>query len=180
MPEARASNTRKKTRIQREKEEAILNSALEVFSKNGFRGSTIDQIAELAAMSKPNLLYYFNSKEAIIRVLIDRLLDVWLDPLRDIDPEGDPLDELQTYVQRKLELSKNYPRESRLFANEILQGAPHISDELIDLKRLVDEKAEIINQWIKSGKIKECDCFMNIRIRCLKSRGWHMYIFFLF
>ena len=157
MPEARASNTRKKTRIQREKEEAILNSALEVFSKNGFRGSTIDQIAELAAMSKPNLLYYFNSKEAIIRVLIDRLLDVWLDPLRDIDPEGDPLVELQTYVQRKLELSKNYPRESRLFANEILQGAPHISDELIDLKRLVDEKAEIINQWIKSGKIKECD-----------------------
>ena len=156
-PEPRASNTRKKTRIQREKEEAILESALDVFSAHGFRGSTIDQIAELAGMSKPNLLYYFSSKEAIIRALIDRLLAIWLEPLVQIDPDGAPLDELQIYIERKLEMSQNFPRESRLFATEILQGAPHISDDFPRLKTLVDEKASVIDRWIARGRLKRCD-----------------------
>ena len=157
MPDSRASNTRKRTRIQQKNELKILNSALEVFSKNGFRGSTIDQIAEISGMSKPNLLYYFKNKEAIIQVLIDQLLDKWLDPLRAIDADGDPLDEIRNYVDRKLEMSRDYPRESRLFANEILQGAPRIQDELRDLKNLVDEKAKVIRRWIKDGKLRDCD-----------------------
>lgn len=157
MTESRAASTRKRTRIQHENEQKILSSALSVFSANGFRGSTIDQIADIAGMSKPNLLYYFKNKEAIIRVLIDRLLDKWLDPLRSIDPNGDPLLEIQNYLKRKLEMSRDYPKESRLFANEILQGAPRIQRELQDLKDLVDEKAEVIKAWIKDGKLSECD-----------------------
>lgn len=128
-----------------------------MFSTHGFRGSTIDQIAELAGMSKPNLLYYFSSKEAIIQVLIDRLLDKWLDPLKEIDANGDPLVELQTYIRRKLELSRDFPRESRLFANEILQGAPRIGAELVELKKLVDQKVRIFEAWIEAGKIVRCD-----------------------
>ena len=157
MSDSRASNTRKKTRIQKQNEEKILESALDVFSTHGFRGSTIDQIADLSGMSKPNLLYYFNSKESIIQALIDRLLGIWLNPLRKINPEGDPLIELQTYIRRKLEMSRDFPRESRLFANEILQGAPRIINELSDLKKLVDEKAKVIEAWSKSGKIADCD-----------------------
>ena len=59
-----------RTRIQQEKRELILEAALEVFSANGFRGSTIDQIAEAAGMSKPNLLYYFRRKEDIHETLM--------------------------------------------------------------------------------------------------------------
>jgi TetR/AcrR family transcriptional regulator len=154
---ARASQTKRRTRIQQQKEEAILEAALEVFSKHGFRGSTIDQIAEEAGMSKPNLLYYFPAKEAVHRVLIDRILDTWLDPLREIDSAGDPLPEIQSYIRRKLEMARDYPRESRLFANEILQGAPRISEELSDLKKLVDEKAAVIYTWIKGGKLVKVD-----------------------
>lgn len=157
METARAAQTKRRTRIQREKQDAILEAALEVFSKHGFRGSTIDQIAEEAGMSKPNLLYYFPAKEAVHRVLIDRILDTWLDPLRAIDGTGDPLPEIQSYIRRKLEMARDYPRESRLFANEILQGAPRISEELNDLKKLVDEKAAVINSWIKAGKLVKVD-----------------------
>ncbi len=72
-------------------------------------------------LSKPNLLYYFPSKDAIHAELIRGLLKVWLDPLRKMDPAGDPLSEILAYMRRKLELSRDFPRESRLFANEILQ-----------------------------------------------------------
>ena len=159
MVKARASQTQRRTRIQAKKEEQILEAALDVFSSNGFRGSTIDQIAEAAEMSKPNLLYYFRTKEMIHRVLIDRLLNTWLDPLRDIDPTGEPLAEIRAYVRRKLEMARDYPRESRLFANEILQGAPRIQPELKDLRILVEEKSEVIRGWIKAGKIAKCDPF---------------------
>ena len=153
----RSAKTKKRTRIQQENELKILDSALEVFSQHGFRGATVDQIAEMSDMSKPNLLYYFNSKEAIIRILIDQLLDKWLDPLRKINPDGEPLSEIQSYMRRKLEMSRDFPRESRLFANEILQGAPRVQDELKDLKKLVDEKAAVITSWIKIGKLAKCD-----------------------
>jgi len=147
-----------KTRIQREKTEQILTAALQVFSSYGFRGSTIDQIASEAGLSKPNILYYFDGKSAIHAHLLERLLDTWLDPLRALDEAGDPVTEILGYVIRKLEMARDYPRESRLFANEILQGAPRIIDQISGpLKALVDEKATVIQHWSDAGKIAPVD-----------------------
>lgn len=92
-------------------------------------------------MSKPNLLYYFRSKEQIHSTLLQRLLDDWLRPLRDLNADGDRITELQTYIRRKIGMSRNFPREGRLFTNEILQGAPHTLEMLQSvLKPLFDEK----------------------------------------
>lgn len=146
--------TRQATRIQQKNRAAILEAALEVFSAHGFRGATVDQIAAEAGLSKPNLLYYFPSKDAIHAELLAGLLDTWLDPLRALDPQGDPLEEVLAYMRRKLEMSRDFPRESRLFANEIIQGAPRIGTTLgTDLKQLVDEKAAVIEGWIAHGRI---------------------------
>lgn len=146
--------TRPRTRIQQKNSETILEAALEVFSTYGFRGATLDQIAEVAGLSKPNLLYYFPSKEAMHQALLTRLLDTWLDPLREMDAAGDPVAEILGYVRRKMELSRDFPRESRLFANEILQGAPRMREAIEgDLKRLVDEKAGVLTGWIEAGRI---------------------------
>ncbi|MCB1435207.1 MAG: TetR family transcriptional regulator C-terminal domain-containing protein, partial [Alphaproteobacteria bacterium] len=149
---------RRRTRIQIEKRDLILEAALDVFSAHGFRGATVDQIAEAAGMSKPNLLYYFRGKEDIHTTLIKRLLETWLAPLRELDDVGDPISELRSYIRRKLEMSRDFPRESRLFANEILQGAPRVKPMLEgELKSLVDDKAEIIRGWIRAGRIARTD-----------------------
>jgi len=149
---------RPRTRIQRRNTGAILDAALEVFSQHGFRGATLDQIAEVAGLSKPNLLYYFPSKEAIHVELLSGLLDTWLDPLRALDPAGDPVAEILAYVRRKLQMSRDMPRESRLFANEVLQGAPRMQDALTGpLKALVDEKAAVIAGWAAEGRIAPVD-----------------------
>jgi len=150
------SETQKKprTRIQQRNREAIREAALDVFSQQGYRGATLDQIAERAGLSKPNLLYYFPSKEAVHLDLLSRLLDSWLAPLRALDPKGEPQAEILAYVRRKLDLSRDFPRESRLFANEILQGAPRLTELLGgELKSLVDEKAEVLRTWAAAGRI---------------------------
>ena len=143
-----------RTRIQAKNRETILASALDLFSQGGFAGTTLDQIAERAGLSKPNLLYYFPSKEAIHQTLLARMLDTWLDPLREMDAGGVPVAEVLTYVRRKLDLSRDYPRESRLFANEILRGAPRMREAIEgDLRALVEEKAAVLTGWMDQGRI---------------------------
>ncbi|HID66814.1 MAG TPA: TetR family transcriptional regulator [Roseibacterium sp.] len=147
-----------RTRIQEKNRARVLEAALEVFSRAGFRGATLDAIAGEAGLSKPNLLYYFASKEDIHVTLLEGLVDRWLDPLREMRAEGDPQAELLAYVRRKLQMSRDFPRESRLFAQEIVQGAPRIGAGLsTDLKALVDEKAGVVRAWMDAGKIAPAD-----------------------
>jgi TetR/AcrR family transcriptional regulator len=146
------------SRIQKQNRATILEAALNVFSTHGFRGATLDQIAQDAGLSKPNILYYFDGKEAIHIALLSQLLDAWLDPLRRLNAEGEPREELMRYIRRKLQMSREFPRESRLFANEIVQGAPRIEGFLSgELRALVDEKATVLQTWMDAGKIEPLD-----------------------
>lgn len=152
------AEVRPRTRIQEKNRRAILDAALDVFSQHGFRGSTLDQIAGKAGLSKPNVLYYFASKEAIHEELIEETAQVWFQPLHDLDPEGEPIEEVLGYVCRKLEMSRTNPRESRLFANEIIQGAPRLGSRLTGyFKSIVDDKAKVIRGWADEGRIAPLD-----------------------
>lgn len=148
-----------RTRIQRKNHDAILEAALGVFAEAGFAAATLDRIAAAAGMSKPNLLYYFSSKEAVFQTLMRSLLTTWLAPMEAIDAQAaDPVEELLTYVRRKLQMSAEMPAQSRLFAHEILDGAPRIAPSLsAELKTLVDDKAQIIAAWVTQGRLAPVD-----------------------
>ena len=149
---------KKPSRIQLRNRSKILEAALDVFSTHGYRGSTLDQIAEAAGLSKPNILYYFDGKEEIFVTLLGSLVDQWIEPLRQIDPDGEPLEEIRRYVARKVQMSKDMERESRLFANEILQGAPRIGEHLSgDLQDLFTRTTGILTAWMDQGKIAQVD-----------------------
>ncbi|MCW7542466.1 TetR family transcriptional regulator C-terminal domain-containing protein [Aurantimonas litoralis] len=149
---------RQPTRIQAINREIILDAALEVFSVNGFRGSTVDQIAVRAKMSKPNLLYYFRRKQDIYRAVLEHTLDDWLAPLEAMNADGDPIEELRRYITAKLAMSEDNPAASRLFANEVLAGAPVVGDFLATrLKQLVDVKARVIRDWVDRGQLAPVD-----------------------
>jgi TetR/AcrR family transcriptional regulator len=152
------TSAKKTTRIQRKNREAILEAALEVFSRSGFKSATVDRIAATAGMSKPNLLYYFPNKQAIYVALLEDLLHDWLRPLSQLDAAGDPIAEIGRYIDAKLEMSRTRPAASKLFANEILHGAPMIGGILRGpMKALVDEKAGVISGWIAEGKLAAVD-----------------------
>ena len=118
----------------------------------------MDQIASTAGLSKPNLLYYYPSKEAIHSAVLEKLLHTWLAPLRELNENGDPVEEIMIYVINKLHAARDFPRESRLFANEIVQGAPRIKSVLeTELRHLVKEKTQILSKWIKQGRLAKID-----------------------
>lgn len=147
-----------KTRIQNQNEALILDAALEVFSTYGYRGTTIDQIAARCGLSKPNLLYYFKRKEDIYTAVLERTLALWLAPLQALDPDKNAMEELTRYISSKLDLTFARPDASKLFANEILHGAPHVAPFLKGpLRDLVRSKARVINGWIAQGQIRPVD-----------------------
>lgn len=146
------------SRIQERNRSLILDAALSEFSKKGYSGATVERIAAEAGMSKSNLLYYFSSKEAIYKATLAHILEVWLAPLKTLKPDGEPARELSAYISQKIEMSAKFPEASRLFANEVMQGAPQILPILEgDLNRLVSEKSRVIQDWIDSGKMHQVD-----------------------
>ena len=145
------------TRIGRERRAAILAAGLGVFARAGYEGATLDAVAAAAGLSKPNLLYYFPSKAAVYRAILDGLLDDWLAPLRALDPEGEPLAQMLAYVRAKLVLSREAPAASRLFAGEVLRGAPALEGGFADLRALVDDRARVIGHWMEGGALAPSD-----------------------
>ena len=110
----------KQTRIQREKRLLIQKAALQVFSEFGLRGATLDKIAKACGLTKPNILYYYSSKDEIYAEVLQSLLEEWIRPLKDISENGDPLTEILKYVKKKLTMSKTKKQESKIFAKESL------------------------------------------------------------
>ncbi|MER0237017.1 TetR family transcriptional regulator C-terminal domain-containing protein [Fulvimarina sp. MAC8] len=142
------------TRIQAKNREAILVAAREVFARHGLRGATLDEIAATAGMSKPNMLYYFRRKTDLYKAVLEEVMADWLSPLDALDPNGDPIEELRRYITAKMALSFKHPQASRLFAGEILAGAPHIDRYLsTDLKAIVERKAKTIATWVSEGRL---------------------------
>jgi TetR/AcrR family transcriptional regulator len=149
---------RRRSQAKLDKRNVIMQAALELFSRSGVHGTSLEQVADLADVSKTNLLYYFSSKEQLYLEVIQQLLDVWLQPLQGFSVEQDPIEVISQYIQVKLELSRDNPAESRLFCMEMVQGAPLLFNELNSpLRTLVASKVQVINAWIDAGKLAPVD-----------------------
>lgn len=143
-----------RSRAGQENVARILDAALEVFARYGYRGSRIDQIAAEAGLSKPNLLYYFRTKQDLYLAVLKRTLDMWLEPLEALDGARDPADALADYIARKLAASRDAPAASRLFALEVIQGAPILGPVLqTELARIVETASLAIGRWVAEGRI---------------------------
>lgn len=147
-----------KGRIRQDNEAIIIPAAERVFARYGFRGTTMQQIADAAALPKANLHYYFGNKQNLYLRVLERILEDWLAPLEAISADADPKAALEAYVLKKVHFSFTRPEASRLFANEILQGAQVVNPLLkTTLRSLVEEKAAIIDGWIAAGKLRPLD-----------------------
>lgn len=153
-----ASAVSRRLRQIEDKRSAILGAALGLFSRFGLHGTSIDQVAARADVSKSNLLYYFANKEELYVNVLRDLLELWLEPLRGFSAEQDPREAIGGYIRRKLVISRDRPDASRLFCLEMIQGAPLLRDELDrELRTLVERKSEVIRSWIDAGKLAPVD-----------------------
>lgn len=140
--------------IRHRNEGVILEAAEEVFANHGYRGASLQVIADAAGLPKSNILYYFGSKRGLYVTLLERTMTRWNALLDEVDVDDDPAEVLSVFIRTKMELARRYPRASRLFANEILHGAPHLQAYLRgELRAWVMAKAAVLQRWIEDGRM---------------------------
>ncbi|WP_343596685.1 TetR family transcriptional regulator C-terminal domain-containing protein [Acinetobacter sp.] len=154
MPETQTISSKKSPNAVK-KQKHIIESALNVFSVYGLQGASMEQIAEEAGISKSNLFYYFQGKDDLYIAVLSYVLTEWLLPLNRLSTDQNPQQALGDYIEIKYRLAKKMPQASRLYALEMMQGAPYVSHILkTSLKQLVQQKTDIIQTWIEQGKLK--------------------------
>ena len=137
-----------------EKKARILKAAEKVFAQQGLKGSRLFEIANEAGLPKANLLYYFESKEDIYRAVCRDILETWLEALGEISADDNPKKAIESYIKSKMDLSFSRPNASKVFALEIIAGAPVIGDYLEkDLKSWVDRQASVFKVWQSRGEM---------------------------
>ncbi|WP_404380571.1 TetR/AcrR family transcriptional regulator [Caenispirillum salinarum] len=136
----------------------ILSAAEQVFAEFGYKGATTGRIAELAGVPKANLHYYFKTKENLYHQVLEDIVNTWFAAAAEFDSIEDPEEAISHYVRLKLRLSRERPLGSKVFANEIIHGAPNLIGYLrTTLKDWTDAKARVIEQWIAQGRIRPVD-----------------------
>jgi len=150
------SNTSSRSATRQETLARIMRAAEESFATNGFSGTSMDSIALEAKLSKQNLIYYFSSKEILYQAVLENVLNLWVEKLSLIEaPDATPLEAMSQYLRQKIELSRDYPAASKVFAHEIINGAPKLKKYLsTNVKPQFERDVALINTWIKKGVVK--------------------------
>ena len=144
-----------KPSIREENERAIITAAEAVFAEHGFRGATMAAIAARAGVPKPNVHYYFPTKETLYRAVVERVLIPWLDAAASFDASDDPAEALAAYISSKMDLARSMPLSSQIWASEIMRGAPVIQDFLdTTLTEWLRLRERAARRWIAEGKLK--------------------------
>jgi len=144
-----------KAHIRAENERLILEAGERIFAQHGFRGSTMQMIADQAGLPKANLHYYFDSKEKLYRCVVEKIFEIWLRAASSFENSDEPKEALKLYIYEKMQISRRHPYGSKVWANEVMQGAPIIQDFLeTQLRSWTDGRIESIQAWIAAGKIR--------------------------
>ncbi len=144
--------------IRQTNEALILSGAEKVFARTGFQGATMAAIAEASGLPKANLHYYFGSKDVLYRAVLARILNDWLLPTHGITTDAEPRAALEEYIRAKMALSAQRPDGSKVFANELLHGAPVVKVLLgTELRQLVLDKSAVVQGWIDAGRMAPVD-----------------------
>ncbi|MGL4235470.1 TetR/AcrR family transcriptional regulator [Tabrizicola sp.] len=156
-PDAQISRLKpgRRTDIRRENERTILDAAEKVFAEAGFGGATMQLIADMAGLPKANLHYYFATKEDLYRRVVQQIFEIWLDAAASFDNAPGPVEGIGAYIDAKMDISRRHPYGSKVWASEVMHGAPVIQDYLeTTLRDWTDGRIAVIQRWIDEDKMR--------------------------
>ena len=146
--------TNPKVKIRRKNIEKILLAAEKVFAEQGYAGTKMADIAQQAQLPRSNLHYYFSTKDELYREVLVNLLDTWELEGACFENFDDPRVVLTSYIMEKMNHSRTRPHGSKLWANEIMRGAPLFQDMLDEHMAKGAKLMELkIRQWVDDKRI---------------------------
>ena len=143
-----------KIEIRRSNVEKILLGAEQVFAEKGFAGTAMADIAAHVQLPRSNLHYYFSTKTDLYSAVLLALLEVWKQDALCFETYDDPRLVLSSYIRAKMNHSRTRPHGSKVWANEMIHGAPTLGlaldASLYDWAKMKEAK---IRQWVQDKRI---------------------------
>ena len=143
-----------KIEIRRSNVEKILLGAEQVFAEKGFAGTAMADIAAHVQLPRSNLDYYFSTKTDLYSAVLLALLEVWKQDALCFETYDDPRLVLSSYIRAKMNHSRTRPHGSKVWANEMIHGAPTLGlaldASLYDWAKMKEAK---IRQWVQDKRI---------------------------
>ena len=145
-------------RIRQKNEEAIIKAAEEEFARHGFKGTSMNTIAQNVGLPKANLHYYFNNKLGLYQAVLSNILELWDSTFNNLTVDDDPAEALARYIRAKLEFSRRHPKASRIYAMEVISGGETLSQMLSqDYQTWFRGRAAVFEAWSAAGKMDPVD-----------------------
>jgi TetR/AcrR family transcriptional regulator len=138
----------------------ILAAAEKEFALHGFKGARVQKIADGADLPKTNVVYYFKSKQSLYLALLEDILSLWNGRFDEATVDDDPSQVLAQYIADKMEISRNRPEASKMFALEIINGAPNLNHFFRDQHaQWMKGRGAVIQAWINTGKLAQTNAY---------------------
>ena len=153
-----ASKSKMDGSIGAKNKQKILVAAEKAFATYGFKGTSVQQIADEAELPKTNILYYFKSKQGLYVAMLQDIMSLWNSRFDQVTEDDDPAESLADYIADKMTMSRTHPQASKIFAMEVLNGAPYLnkffSNEHV---AWMEGRVAILNSWIEQGRMTAVD-----------------------
>lgn len=134
----------------------VIQSAIKLFAKKGFDGTSMREIAERAGVTKPMIYYHYKDKEALYFSLLDDYMSKFIKKVMDtLSLALSPQEKIQSFVKLYVKhLKKN--RNIFKIINREITGSRKNVDKLTDnyFSKIHSGLAKVIDDGIKEGSFK--------------------------
>ncbi|WP_425446206.1 TetR/AcrR family transcriptional regulator [Dethiothermospora halolimnae] len=145
-----------------ERREKILDSALDVFSQNGYYKSKIEDIAKEAGIGKGTVYEYFESKKNLFQELVIYTLDRYFEDIYKIIEQEGLRNRLLAYafyhgesINRHMDMMESLPKKNDIFSSKIKLYIKEFRQKVFILLE------DILKEAINRGEVRE-DLDINI------------------
>src|SRR5699024_12087033 len=176
-------------RLNEDKKNNIINSAIHVFAQKGYKKAATDDIIRFAGISKGSLFVYFKNKQNLFLYVYDFVLETIINELlhENMTSERDVLERLKKFFLAELELVNKYPDIFEFVKMVNTESIPALSEKIsecnlekvnqsyakvfenIDQTRFKDE-IEIDDSDRKSTRLNSSHVSISYAVFCLKKK----------
>ena len=129
--------------------ERILEAALDVFARRGYRDAVMDEIAAESDTSKGGVYFHFPNKQAIFIALLDRMAALLMTRAEAaIAAEPDPVRRIDVALEVVLETFSSHRHLARLFLIDAPGAGREFNDKLFEMHRAF---ASLITRYLDEG-----------------------------
>ncbi|MBI5443616.1 MAG: TetR/AcrR family transcriptional regulator [Deltaproteobacteria bacterium] len=149
---------------ERSRREELIGAAVDLFASNGYKGTSIRDIANALGVSVSNIYNYFENKEALWLAVLEHSIKDLPQKLRSVwDIEMDPVSRFRLLIKTHLATSGTHQKESKIF---FFIDEGHLSEEAVNKNKAIQTK--VLDVYVRAlEELREAGCVSTPEVKLL-------------